>query len=231
MNVELLTAPAPAADAVVSKGKFAELLGVSAARVSQYLSEGKIKADALEGEGRNAKIRVELAKAQLRGELDIGQRFGNGIGTRLDPVLPLTPAPIDQPAAPMAALPAAPTPDPIEAALKRAKLEQAERANREAAMKEAAATGRYVPADDMRRELGRALREQVIIFEGMLTEFANAIASRCQIPQRDVLHVLRNEFRAGRERAAARSRSDAESKPALVDDDVAPADQIEMADA
>ena len=58
---------------VVSKGQFAALRNVSPSRVSQWISEGKIKPDALVGEGRNAKINVAVATRQLRDSLDIGQ--------------------------------------------------------------------------------------------------------------------------------------------------------------
>ncbi len=53
-------------EASVTKGKFAELIGVSPGRVSQYLAEGKITAASLHGHGRNARIIVERAKADLR---------------------------------------------------------------------------------------------------------------------------------------------------------------------
>ncbi|MVA55958.1 hypothetical protein [Agrobacterium vitis] len=69
--------------ASVTKGQFAELIGVSPGRVSQYLTEGKISPAALDGVGRNAKINVERAKADLRLTLDVSQRLGNGIDTRL----------------------------------------------------------------------------------------------------------------------------------------------------
>src|SRR5690349_19821749 len=98
--------PAVAAEAVVSKSKFAELIGVTKGRVSQYIADRKIFGDALVGEGRNAQIRVDLAKAQLRQKLDIGQRLGNGIDTNLNPALPLAAAaPAPEGAAPSSAAP------------------------------------------------------------------------------------------------------------------------------
>src|SRR5215475_14332614 len=78
---------------VVSKGQFAALRNVSPGRVSQWISEGKIKSDALVGEGRNAKINVAVATRQLRDSLDVGQLTGNGVGTRLDLPLPAPPPP------------------------------------------------------------------------------------------------------------------------------------------
>lgn len=68
---------------VVSKADYARLKSVSAARVSQWISAGQIERSALVGEGRGAKIDVALADEQLRRKLDIGQRVGNGLSTRL----------------------------------------------------------------------------------------------------------------------------------------------------
>ena len=75
---------------IVTKSAFASLIGVSAGRVSQFLSEKKIFGDALVGEGRCARIRVSVACQQLKRNLDISQRFGNGITIRLDQPLPVS---------------------------------------------------------------------------------------------------------------------------------------------
>jgi phage terminase Nu1 subunit (DNA packaging protein) len=57
-------------DTIVSKADFARLVGVSAARVSQWLGNGMIGPEALLGNGRHARVRVELAKSMLRDRLD-----------------------------------------------------------------------------------------------------------------------------------------------------------------
>jgi DNA-binding transcriptional regulator YdaS (Cro superfamily) len=67
----------------MSKAEFAECIGVSPARVSQYITAGKISGDALVGSGRAARIRFEIAVAQLRERLDPSQMAGNGRNTRL----------------------------------------------------------------------------------------------------------------------------------------------------
>ena len=111
---------------VVSKGQFAALRNVSPGRVSQWISEGKIKPDALVGEGRNAKINVAVATRQLRVALDVGQLTGNGVRTRRDLSLPVQPMP-----APPAREPAPSSPgDPIADAIKQERLDQLRRANR-----------------------------------------------------------------------------------------------------
>lgn len=62
----------------VTKGKFAEMRNVTAGRVSQWIAEGKIHGDAIEGEGRSAKINVAKAYEQLDGNLDALQVAAQG---------------------------------------------------------------------------------------------------------------------------------------------------------
>lgn len=68
----------------VSKSEFAALINVSPGRVSQFIASGQISRAAIIGSGQRAKIDVERAKADLRLSLDVSQRLGNGIDTRLD---------------------------------------------------------------------------------------------------------------------------------------------------
>jgi hypothetical protein len=59
----------------MKKSAFAKHLGVSAARVSQWVSTGLIDGEALVGTGRSARIVVEIANAQLRERLDQTRRL------------------------------------------------------------------------------------------------------------------------------------------------------------
>jgi hypothetical protein len=68
---------------VLSKGDFAAHIGVSAGRVSQYIAAGMIGPDALDGQGRNAKVIVARAVEQIKRKRNIGQALGNGLMTRL----------------------------------------------------------------------------------------------------------------------------------------------------
>ena len=159
----------------VSKSQFAAMIGVSRGRVSQWLRAGKIDGAALIGEGRAARIDVDLARRQLDARLDLGQRLGaNG----------------------KAALAF----DATNSALKAARLRQLtlanERAEEEARLRE----GRYVAADDVRKEMGRIAGRLIVSFEGALPELAEAIAANSLMPQRDALYVLRASWRAIRTR-------------------------------
>lgn len=200
----------------VSKGEFAGLCNVSPGRVSQWISEGKLTADALEGEGPRAKVRVAIAQAQLRRHLDIGQRFGNGLKTRLR--APLAPTAANEPAgAPPTLI------DTVEEQIKREKLREIEYRNRENLKKELASRGEYVRTADVRVGYDQVASGMVNVFEGALTDFAQAIAARFEVPQRDVLHLLRGEFRKVRASAAQAARRAGSELPAQIEDAVEPA--------
>ena len=75
---------------LVRKSEFANLCNVSNARVSQWLSEGKVDGEAIVGTGQRAQINVEVAREQLKLRLATDERYGlNGLGTKLDgPTVP-----------------------------------------------------------------------------------------------------------------------------------------------
>jgi hypothetical protein len=202
---------------IVTKGRFAELRNVSPGRVSQWITEGKIRPDALVGDGRNAKINVTIATLQLRNSLDINQRAGNGLDTNLDLPLPAaapTPTVSDprrEPDTP------APVVDPIEEGIKKERLEQLRRSNRKQAEEEAARSGRYTDAAEASRRMGQLGAQLMSVVEGSLMEISTAIGAKFQIPQRDVLHLLRSEFRKVRANGAKLYRDQAAQLPLLVD--------------
>lgn len=205
---------------VVSKAAFAAMRNVSAARVSQWLGEGKIGPEALVGEGRFAKINVALAIAQLQERLDTSQRFGlNGITTNLNTPAPApaaiaTPPPATQPTQPLAVAP----PDTVEAQIKAEKLRQTVLATRRLEEDDRARRGVYVLARQAREEHARIAAEMFKAFDGALADMAGEIAAAHQLPSRDVLHALRRGFRRTRERMAAEYRAAAGAEPETLED-------------
>jgi len=159
-------------DNVVSKLEFSRIVGVSPARVSQYLAEGRISGAAVIGVGRHAKIDVALAQEQLRDCLDSDQRIANG-RARL-----------------------AVARSPIEEDIKAERLRQLQHLNAKAAEEADARRGRYILAEDAKQELGRVAGRLVAAFEGALPELAAAIAASSAMSQRDALHALRRAWRA-----------------------------------
>lgn len=214
--------------AAVSKGEFASLIGVSPGRVSQYLAEGKISTASLLGSGRSAKIIVEQAKADLRLTLDVSQRLGNGIETRLDASNGTTPG-MDFTGAAQGGYvpPRIEPPSGIDHEIKQAKLQHLQRANRNAAIADAQASGQLMETEAARAAMARVASSMMLVFEGGLTDFATAIAAEFKIPQRDVLHLLRQEFRRVRSSAARQAQAEAGALPEAVGT-VIEADEIEV---
>ncbi len=203
---------------VVSKGEFAALIGVSPGRVSQMLKEGAIGPEALDGVGRMARIKVAVARAHLRDRLDPSQRFGNGLSTRLDDDAP---APLlNAQTSPAGAQDATSDGDPrnsVEAQIKREKLREVQYRNRKAAEDEALRKGTLVPADEAQARIAAAAAKTMQLFEGATANIASAMAAQFKVPQRDVLHLLRNEYRRVRERAAKEQSCRRDALPETVE--------------
>lgn len=215
-----------------TQADFARHMGVSRAAVSQWKSRDILRDDAFTQPGKKGKVVVSVAVEQVRRNRDIGQALGNGIETRTStdaapaaepsaemPAEAVQPAlPVDD-AAPVQVEPTAAAPvkqkvDTVEDQLKRAKLEQQLRTNRIQASEEALRQGMLVAADDAREQMTRVASMMLQIFEGSLPDLGAAISAQFDIPQRDVLHLLRSEFKKVRATAAMkeRARADAANK-------------------
>ncbi|ORE90988.1 hypothetical protein [Aurantimonas sp. 22II-16-19i] len=216
-------------EGVVTKGAFAEMIGVSPGRVSQMIAEGKIGPDAIAGEGRMARIRVEVAKRQIRERRDPGQALGNGLSTRLggpaagsaSDIQPSDEAPGLRHAVGLEAAGgnagSPPLLDDFEQRFKLEKLQEIQRKNRKAAEEEEARRGRFMETADARQQMTRLAGAMLSSFEGSLASLATAVSSKFGIPQRDVLHLLKAEFRAYQEGAAKRHAAKAEETSATLE--------------
>ncbi|WP_026616396.1 hypothetical protein [Ensifer aridi] len=204
----------------MSKGDFAAFIGVSAGRVSQYINEGKIYGEALDGKGRSARIRPHVARAQLQKTLEPSQRLGsNGAAARSAALVAEKAAPAVSPNAPP---PTAPTlnlsPDPVdELALERLKQQRITTARLQ--REEALELGRYMLADEARREMGRAVTEAFKVMDQAIQEMAKAMAAQFGVPQRDAAHSLFKVFREVRGKASARFKDAAADLPEQVEDE------------
>jgi hypothetical protein len=204
---------------IVSKGAFAAFVGVSCARVSQWIAKKQISGDALVGTGHRAKIRVPVALAQLRRNLDIDRHLGMKGKAKLD-ARPIV-VPIDT-ARPPPQEPPVPEPDSdatLEGRIKLQRLDQLSLANAAARVEAAARSGRYVKAEDARQEMGRIAARLMTLFESGLTEMANAIIAAPPGTPRDASRLLRATWRGIRERYAERIGAEAETLPPLIDDE------------
>lgn len=179
---------------VVSKIEFAQIAGLTPGRVSQLVSQGKIPPEAMVGEGRSAKIVVDVARDALR--------------QRLNPMVSAGKRPTTAAS------------DNIDVRLKEAALEQRERQNRKLAEDEALRRGQLMLAGDARVSMTRAAQTILLKFEGGLPNIANAIAEKFGVPPRDALHLLQQEFLALRTRTAESLKAQALAEPALIDTDM-----------
>jgi hypothetical protein len=192
---------------MMSKSDFAAHIKVSAGRVSQMLTAGIIGADCLVGEGRHAKIDVTKAVEQISLRRDIGQSLGNGIGTLLTvPEEPTTPR-----------LPSGNKTDDLAQQLQQERLESERRKNRIAASDELVRQGQLVPSDQVRASMTKLARQVDEENGAMLADFASAIASKFELPQRDVLHLLRQVRSEKKAAASERARARAAEIPATVE--------------
>jgi hypothetical protein len=224
--------------------------GVSAGRVTQWITEGKIGPDALVGEGRGAKINAALALEQLRERLDPSQRFStNGLSTRLadedDPPPPPQPPPPPAPREKVAALPKTPRRvvdeiepeqrpvritregETVEAGLKRHKLRQAvlqtERLEEEANLRK----GLYVETAMARGAASQLSAAWLAHFDSALRDFASATAAKFGIPGREVQHLLQTEWLRLRAEIAAKHAANAKKEPPTREVDLDSPDDIQ----
>lgn len=209
-----------AEETLVSKGEFARRINVSAARVSQYLREGKLTHASLSGTGRMAKIRFERGCRELNHELDISQRLGNGLETQLDfSNSGGSDAQADNQAGTLAPQKIAPVADPNspESQIKQERLRSLQFQNRKSAAEEEAARGRFMLTSDARNQMSAISAGMLQVFEGSLADLSTAISAKFKVPHRDVMHLLKAEFRKVRQKAADQARKQANEHPEIVE--------------
>lgn len=203
----------------MTKGAFAAHIGVSAGRISQYIAEGKIYGDALEGDGRSAKIRPAIARQQLQKTLEPSQRFGANGAAILKPSAgqsALQLAPSDGASAPPPRLTFT---DDVADQLAAERLRQQQITTARLEREEALEVGRYMRTDDARRQTVRAVSEAFKVMEQGIPEMAKAIAAQFGVPMHDATHALLKVFREVRAKKAASFRTSADEQPEHIEDE------------
>lgn len=198
----------------MTKSGFARAIGVSPARVTQYISEGTIGPDALIGEGRSAKINFDLAAEQVAEKRDPTQATVNGTAE-----LPLGAGDAGSKEKPDGPTIGGNEPQrsSLDIQLKEQKLAREQRINRRAALEDATEAGRLVPAEDFEVELARAIQRTMQVYEAAVPEMARAIAAGFGAPQRDVEHTLRKVITDVRSKASKAEAERAETMPETKD--------------
>jgi hypothetical protein len=172
---------------ILTKSQFADFVGVSRGRVSQWIAEGKLTEAEMVGTGFRAKIDVERAMARLKITLDPSQmlnaktRLGNSVAFILDDA------------------------QHLDVSFRRARLEALQSRNRKLQAEEIGRRGAYVPRADHDAIIAalpaRLLRE----FENELPALAAGFAREFKVPQAEVEAFIRGEFEQIQRRAAERS--------------------------
>jgi len=181
--------------------ELANKLDLSKARISQYVSSGKLEGCYV-GEGRARRFDPAKVATALGKRLDLGQMTGNGLSTRKalrelsdDDETPPAPQPKRQTDG---VLP--PTdPDRLELATIQIKEEEARRRRRENARDE----GFWVLAEEVQRHTARALAQEVSQFDTVLRDGSRAVADALGVDFREVRKVMMDQWRTHRARRAA----------------------------
>ena len=189
--------------------ELAARFGISRARVSQYVSEGKL-AGCFSGEGRARRFDIERVTAALGRRLDPGQMLGNGAATRRALREADEAGPGETPARPVvrdsAPLPAN-DPDRYELARILNAEEDARRKRRDNERDE----GRWVLAEEVQRHSARALAQEIAQFESVLRDGARVVADTLGVDFREVRKLLLDQWRSHRAAQAASLSAQAET--------------------
>lgn len=186
--------------------------------VSHWIKTGKLTPPALVGDGRTAKIDVELADAQLAAVLDLGQQLSQ---TR-----PIAPPVMARPAPAAVAIPEAG--DNARRLAARAEREEIETA--QARLKLERESGNWVHVDDARRATGERLTEAINAFEGFIRDQARIKAQETNGDPRQIETRMLADFRDWRARIAQAARERAaqhrEVAPIEAEDETEAAEEV-----
>lgn len=179
----------------VRASELASEIGVTQARISQLVAEGKLDG-CFRGEGRDRRFDLIKAVEVLGRKLHPGQVLGNGAAAAAarDAVL--------RGMVPAAAEDAGPA-DATERAYRVARTEAMQADARRKRLQNAEDEGRYVLAEAAEREAQRQVATEIAMFEGMLRDAARRLADRLAVDFREARAVLTECWREHRTRRAA----------------------------
>ena len=189
--------------------ELAQRLGVSKARVSQYVSSGML-AGCFDGEGRGRRFDLSKVQQALNGGLDRGQMLGNGAATRQ--ALKRIAAETVSGAPPLrAAVPSdgvLPLRDPDRYEL--ARIQNAEEDARRKRRDNQKDEGSWVLVEEAERSTAALLARELGQFDLVLREGARAVADKLGVDFREVRQVLTQHWRAHRSQRTEELLAEAE---------------------
>jgi hypothetical protein len=189
---------------LVSASELAAALNVSKARVSQYVSEGKL-AGCYTGDGRQRRFNLAACTHALGRSLDKGQLMGNGADTRKALAQLATQ---DDPAPARVAAPAPRRPDaPLEGndpdRYELARTQKAEEEVRILRRRNAEAEGTLALVVEVQRQVAQQIGQEVGEFEAVLRDGARQIADELGVDFKRVRQILVDRWREHRAARAA----------------------------
>lgn len=193
----------------------AAALNVSKARVSQYVSVGKLDGCFI-GDGRNRRFDLEKVRHALGRELHPGQMLGNGAQTRkalrglaLRPI----PAPSDDEEVDEGDLPEAKTlavqrsdsriSDDDDDAYALVRTQKAQEEVRKLRRVNAEAEGAYVLASEVTRATQRLISQEIAEFESVLRDGARKVSDQLGVDFKIVRQVMVDTWRSHRQQRSA----------------------------
>lgn len=194
--------------ALLNATELASRLGVSRARVSQYVSEDKLRGCYI-GDGRARRFDLAKVQAALQGRLDQGQMMGNGAGTRR--ALAQMAAGPDDVASAAAEAPLFTAPRRSDGQLDRedpdryelARTQKAEEEVRILRRKNAEAEGSYTLASEVQRQVAMQMAQEIGEFEAVLRDGARQVADAMGVDFKRVRQILTEKWRDHRASRAA----------------------------
>jgi len=171
--------------------ELAARLAVSKARISQYVSEGKLNG-CFTGDGRGRRFDLDKVAQALGRKLHPGQMLGNGSATR-DALRDL--GNDDVPAVAPRLRSDAPLPLNDTDRYEMARTLKAEEEARRLRRQNMAEEGTWVLAEEVERHTARAMTQEIAQFETMLRDAARAVADQFGLDFRSVRKVLMDEWR------------------------------------
>jgi plasmid maintenance system antidote protein VapI len=198
----------------VNATELAATLNVTKARVSQYVSEGKLSG-CFTGEGRARRFDLVACAKALGRHLDKGQMMGNGAETRKaiadlasDAVSGNRPAPVPSPPARRSDVEMPPNdPDRYELARTQKAEEEARRLRRQ----NAEAEGSYALVSEVNRQVAQQMAQEIGEFEAVLRDGARQVADVLGVDFKTVRQILTDRWRGHRATRAAQLSAQAET--------------------
>lgn len=207
---------------IVSKSQFAQIVGRNPAFVTRAIAAGRISGDALVGDGRSARIRVDLAMQQLARALDVSQQLAqprpilpetggrvvstgviSGAERDLLSVAAAGPVAGEAGGAPVGGGAIQDLPEEqLELRNRKVRLE-VERAEREQQLE----AGRLVVAADVANALRRQLAPLMATFDEVPAAVAKAVSEGHGVGYSEVLITIKSAIREQRAGWAARARA------------------------